>query len=186
MCCRGAALVEYFGKQANHLSGFRLWISFVVVYLCWSLLNPDLCCLQAFTFKGMCYFNTSLFLLQHNLKHWYSVCFESSLFVLPASDIFVDILNALFKQPVTCACNLDYLLTLPRSALQSTLRPDPGLCPSLFATRVVPLCPLFSTSPPPHPPLCPHLSWAMNKELTPNCQPASRHAPAACLGCSHQ
>lgn len=64
--------MEYFGKQDNRLLGSRLWcmrflfrfqglvceMSFVVVFLCWSLLNPDL--FLSSLFGGMCYFNTSV------------------------------------------------------------------------------------------------------------------------------
>lgn len=60
MCLRGVVLVEYFGKQTNRLFGFQALVCetpIVAVFLCWSLLNPDL--FLSSLSQEMCYFNTS-------------------------------------------------------------------------------------------------------------------------------
>lgn len=63
MCWRGAALVEYFRKLAYRLFWFQALvfeISFVVVPLCWSLLNPDLFLSVVLHFKQECAILTHL------------------------------------------------------------------------------------------------------------------------------
>ncbi len=163
-------------------------IAFVVVFLCRSLLNPDLFLSVVLHFSRGCAILTHLCLLRDNINHFYSICFDHSaenllFFCFMLVTVYLHRLSdcSLFIKFIYIVCNSClqsglFTNTLQHSAVLSSPRPDLGLCPALSATRAVPLLLFLPTSP-----LCPHLSWAMNKKLTPNCQPATRHAlqPAA-------
>lgn len=59
-------------------------ISFVVVFFCWSLLNPDLFLSVVLHFKEDCAILTHLCLLQDNINHCYSICFDHSAEIIRA------------------------------------------------------------------------------------------------------